>query len=221
MVTEIGLPLLSVSLLISVTFYVTAEAILILLDKHSNGDVDIVIMYSFATVNFVVDAVCTALFHARGSHIFHSGNDDDTLDGQDLTLPENSEDSIESEQSLDQPVKPPDMRTKNLNMISAFFHIGGDTLRTIAIFVAALVTSITNRNPEYCDAWAAIVVSVTILFLAIPMLITIFQHLASSISNADDMSEFSFLVSSSCLEADFVDSHVEMSTITDRKSINK
>jgi len=54
---------------------------------------------------------------------------------------------------------------RNLNMMSAFTHIVGDTLRTVAIFLAALVSSATHIPGDVCDAWAALVVSLSVLVL--------------------------------------------------------
>jgi Co/Zn/Cd efflux system component len=65
---------------------------------------------------------------------------------------------------------------RNLNMVSAFFHIGGDTLRTVSIFIAAIISSLTKFPSELCDAWAAVVVSATIIFLAVPMSVEIYNH---------------------------------------------
>ena len=57
----------------------------------------------------------------------------------------------------------------NINMFAAFTHIGSDTLRTIAIFLAATVSTITGINSSLCDAWAAILVSITIFVAIIPL----------------------------------------------------
>ena len=57
----------------------------------------------------------------------------------------------------------------NINMFAAFTHIGSDTLRTIAIFLAATVSTITGINSSLCDAWAAILVSATIFVAIIPL----------------------------------------------------
>lgn len=203
--TEVGLPLLSVSMLIAVTIYVTYEAVGILLEKESNDDVDIFIMYTFATINLFVDIACAVLFHIRGKEIFHTDTDE-----SNMNLTENSsEHSGDDIHFADQALTP----SKNLNMISAFFHIGGDTLRTIAIFAAALVATISHRNPDYCDAWAAIVVSVTIFFLAVPMLVTIFKHMStiSAISSEREAEAFKLVSSSS--DSDDVERGMEMLTI--------
>eukprot|EP01036_Dinobryon_divergens_P024019 gene24019-32426_t len=54
---------------------------------------------------------------------------------------------------------------RNINMMAAFSHILGDTLRTVAEFMAALVSTITGIDGDECDAVAAIVVSFTIVVL--------------------------------------------------------
>jgi Co/Zn/Cd efflux system component len=57
----------------------------------------------------------------------------------------------------------------NLNMLSAFTHISADSLRTASVFVAAVVSSATGTAGDIVDAWAAIVVSVTIIIAVIPI----------------------------------------------------
>ncbi len=63
----------------------------------------------------------------------------------------------------------PFFKRPNLNMISALTHVGSDTMRTTSVFVAALISFLANQNSSLCDAWAAIVVSITILFAVIPL----------------------------------------------------
>lgn len=72
----------------------------------------------------------------------------------------------------------------NLNMISAFTHILGDTLRTIAMFVAALVSTITGIDGDICDASAAIVVAISMLVLCGPIIIDI-KNAAIDVWNDD------------------------------------
>lgn len=59
---------------------------------------------------------------------------------------------------------------KNLNMLSASTHVVGDTLRTISVIIAALTSSITGVDGDICDAWAAIIVALTIFLIVIPLL---------------------------------------------------
>lgn len=61
-------------------------------------------------------------------------------------------------------------KKSNLNMLSAFTHILGDTFRTLSTFLAAMVSSISGIDGDICDAWAAIVVTVTIILLSIMLL---------------------------------------------------
>jgi cation diffusion facilitator family transporter len=62
---------------------------------------------------------------------------------------------------------------KNLNMMSAFTHVLGDTLRTISVFLAALVSTLTGIDGDICDAWAAIIVAVTIVALCAHIMLEI------------------------------------------------
>lgn len=47
-------------------------------------------------------------------------------------------------------------------MAAAFTHVVADTLRTISVFLAAIVSSATGIKGSVCDACAAIGVSITI-----------------------------------------------------------
>lgn len=62
---------------------------------------------------------------------------------------------------------------KNLNMMSAFTHIIGDTLRTFAMFAAALVATLTGIDGDICDAYAALVVTFTIVILCTSLVLDI------------------------------------------------
>lgn len=65
----------------------------------------------------------------------------------------------------------------NINMMSAFVHILGDTLRTIAIFLAAFVSTVTGIDGDICDAWAAILVSGSILVICWPLMVAIVEKI--------------------------------------------
>ncbi len=64
-------------------------------------------------------------------------------------------------------------------MRSAFTHIGGDTLRTLSVGLAAVLSSLTGTSAEVCDAWAAIVVSVSIVVIVFPLMTDIFHEARS------------------------------------------
>jgi Co/Zn/Cd efflux system component len=59
---------------------------------------------------------------------------------------------------------------KNLNMLAAFTHVLGDTLRTVAVLAAAVVSTVTGIDGDICDAWAALLVALTILVLCCSLL---------------------------------------------------
>ena len=59
-------------------------------------------------------------------------------------------------------------------MISALTHVGGDTMRTMSVFFAAVIAT-AGQPSSLCDAWAAIVVSFTICIAVIPLVNEIYK----------------------------------------------
>jgi Co/Zn/Cd efflux system component len=68
----------------------------------------------------------------------------------------------------------------NLNMCSAFTHVFADTLRSVAVIVAAGVAEAfpSTVTPEEADATAAVVVSAMILLSLIPLLQGLYRSLS-------------------------------------------
>ena len=58
----------------------------------------------------------------------------------------------------------------DINMAGALTHVGGDTMRTAAVFIAAVITTTTPITGAQCDAWATIVVTISIVALVIPLI---------------------------------------------------
>jgi Co/Zn/Cd efflux system component len=59
----------------------------------------------------------------------------------------------------------------NLNMCSAYTHVFADTLRSVAVIVAAVTAELLpNVTPEVADATAAVIVSFLILLSLIPLI---------------------------------------------------
>lgn len=100
--------------------------------------------------------------------MFYSRKDDMLHHRFPSVTGEESADSSTSSADIALPNQPM-LRSANINMFSAFTHVGCDTLRTVAIFVAAIVSSSTGAKSSLCDAWAAIVVSITIFIAIIPL----------------------------------------------------
>jgi Co/Zn/Cd efflux system component len=64
---------------------------------------------------------------------------------------------------------PSAIKLKNLNMMTAFLHVGADTIRTVAVFAAAAVAS-SGQDSALCDAWAAVLCTITVAFIVVPVL---------------------------------------------------
>jgi Co/Zn/Cd efflux system component len=176
MILEVYVPSFSVCALLGVTAYVTVGAVHDLLYTPEDDDVNIYIMYGFAVANAVVDVVSVYMFWLIGKNVFKQdkfalANVADADDVDDVEVENGAVAMSDTASPKTQVVG----KEKNLNMISAFTHVGGDSLRTISIFVAAVIASLKAGAPYKCDAWAAIVVTVTIVFMVMPLIREIYK----------------------------------------------
>ena len=181
---------MSAALLFAVTVYVIRKSIEIIKSKEDNKKVSIPILFGFAAANGVIDFFVIFLFYLRGPDVFYLPNNDTsnisvTKTHIEMTTTEIVNDIVRtdvhnilhSESDGMDGGGTPDIgfsgnlpeRHKNTNMVSAFTHASGDTLRTIAIFVAAFVATLSDVHFSTCDAYAAIVVSFTILVILVPL----------------------------------------------------
>eukprot|EP00607_Mallomonas_marina_P010207 CAMPEP_0182422336 /NCGR_PEP_ID=MMETSP1167-20130531/7988_1 /TAXON_ID=2988 /ORGANISM="Mallomonas Sp, Strain CCMP3275" /LENGTH=277 /DNA_ID=CAMNT_0024600303 /DNA_START=282 /DNA_END=1115 /DNA_ORIENTATION=+ len=166
MLLEVGIPSLSVSLLLAVTTYITWGAAQILMaGNQEEENVDVLFLYGFSSANFVVDMVCTAVVLYRGKEIMYHSNDQHSLITRVNSSSSITEPSADPSELSAEDNKP----KRNLNMISAITHVGGDTLRTSSMFIAALVSTITGVAGDIVDAWAAIIVTITIITIILPL----------------------------------------------------
>lgn len=183
--TEILIPLFAMLTLLLVTCYFTSEAVRVLQRPDRGEDkVNIVYLYTFSLINLVVDILCIGMFCVRGREVFierqqsvlpqlsldtsvHSEGSDEfgALDDDDFF------NEIDKEQEKEQHPNSPEKR--NLNMMSAFVHMGGDSLRTAAVLAAALISTLSGASSDLCDAWSAIVVSLIIVLLMVPLAVDI------------------------------------------------
>eukprot|EP01032_Pedospumella_encystans_P028430 gene28430-32113_t len=149
---EVYAPVLSVIALVGVTIFILIVASF---EIASGGDdtTSADLMFTFAAVNVIIDVICIGLFYCRKDDILYH------------RFPSFSADTEHVPHSPLSPV----LRNVNINMFSAFTHIGSDTLRTAAIFLAAIVSSTTGIKSSRCDAWAAVLVSVTIFVAVFPL----------------------------------------------------
>lgn len=151
---EVYIPSFSVCALLAVTGWVTSDAIAVIRDGGGGDEVDIAFLYGFACGNFLVDAISSWMFYVRGSDILKNRTFSFSVDVNDT-------------QSTKQ-------ASANLNMMSALTHVGGDTMRTASVFVAAVIATIAGDS-ALCDAWAAVVVSITICFAVVPLVAEIYR----------------------------------------------
>ena len=160
-------PSFSVMTLIGVTVYIFVSAFKTIREFHSGvlveDDTNVEIMLLFSSINLIIDIVniyqfvrskknssndaVEVDFDAVGASSGDGGNDD--ANGHD-------EHSKTSE--------------SNMNMCSAYTHVFADTLRSIAVLVAALIAEISGANGSYCDAVAAIIVSLIVGVSAVPLI---------------------------------------------------
>eukprot|EP01036_Dinobryon_divergens_P025534 gene25534-34091_t len=176
-ILEVGIPCFSICALLGVTAYITSDAVEVIKSNGADDDLDVYFLYGFASANFIVDVISAYLFYVRRKVVFlyiplltdQERSSSSSIDEKD---PEAEGSNILGSNLLAMKRIPsPDEKPqeKNLNMISAFTHVGGDTLRTCAVFIAAVVSDTTSVSGSVCDAWAAVIVSITIIICVIPL----------------------------------------------------
>jgi Co/Zn/Cd efflux system component len=170
---EVGIPTFSVSALLGVTAWITYDALDVILHPE-NEKVNVFYLFGFASGNAAVDIVCAILFYLRRRDVLYNPLEAKIIDDQSVT-------SLLSEERKDPEKCIADDQEKNpsavnLNMASALTHVSGDTLRTSAVFIAAVVAVTSKYSGALCDAWAAMIVTVTIIFIVIPLVTEIFDH---------------------------------------------
>lgn len=163
MIHEVYVPAFSVLTLICATIVILVLAALEI-NKGGDDDTKEMYMFAFASVNAGIDTVCITMFYQRKDDVLHRRFP--TIIGDDM--------SETTESTITVPPKQPILRSANINMFSAFTHIGCDTLRTLAIFLSAIVSSTTGTKSSLCDAWAAVVVSITIFIAVIPLSLEVY-----------------------------------------------
>uniref|UniRef100_A0A6S8JSI1 Cation efflux protein transmembrane domain-containing protein n=1 Tax=Amphora coffeiformis TaxID=265554 RepID=A0A6S8JSI1_9STRA len=197
---EILPPLLSVSTLVVVTSVVLREALRVIwLDLHRDptmqSDPNIQLMMMFSCINLGLDGVNFLCF-ARGGHLFGYDTTEEeraqqaaaqrTNGQQPQSVPLNDNSNTHEEEEEDEPEF---MNTghhhhhhhqhANLNMCSAYTHVFADTLRSVAVIIAAAMSEIFDDvTAEEADAAAALVVSLLIILSLLPL----FQGMVQSVA---------------------------------------
>jgi Co/Zn/Cd efflux system component len=169
---EICIPATSLTLLLTVTCFVTYDAIRLLEHPPKKDEVEVVYLYFYAVLNLVVDLICGALFFFSGQHSGFSFNGESSKSRRSSTSVLEEVDDEEEDEEEEERERHPSYRhsgsgsspsasasasgsvrggRKNLNMLSAFTHVLGDTLRTVAVFTAAAVSTLTGIDGDICD----------------------------------------------------------------------
>lgn len=172
-VLEILIPAVSLCCLLIVTGYVTNEAIHVLRNPSDDHEkVNIYFLYGFSSANVLVDLL--------SSYMFFQNGDEDVFLSYRIQKRYNSYNSLvdEMQEGNDNDAKV--VSAANLNMISAFTHLTGDSMRTFSVIIAALISTIAKIPSNICDAYAAIVVTITIAFMVIPLIREIWKAMVKS-----------------------------------------
>eukprot|EP00924_Labyrinthula_sp_SR-Ha-C_P010695 snap_masked-scaffold_49-processed-gene-1.59-mRNA-1 protein AED:0.22 eAED:1.00 QI:0/0/0/1/1/1/2/0/326 len=171
---EISVTGFSIAILFSVTTFLLNDAIRRLRapEQHDKGDDEVssTILLRFSSVNLLIDIIACFFYCTRywqptmdaspetGGFI---GEEADQLGVE--SLEENEVQEKENE--------------KNLNMASAFLHLGADTMRTVTVMVIAIVMKTEDDEVSSTDADAigSLIVSLVIILMGLKAGILICQ----------------------------------------------
>mmetsp|Transcript_12897 Transcript_12897/g.28500 ORF Transcript_12897/g.28500 Transcript_12897/m.28500 type:complete len:247 (-) Transcript_12897:83-823(-) len=168
-------PLFSVTTLIVVTVGIVQESWNTLSSKNPSEEEPLAgVMLVFSIANLLLDFLNVGCFaragYGFGTRVEYSGSfaipliDDEEKEGvKQGGLMESADGIIESSLSGKE-------NKGNLNICSAYTHIFADTLRSIAVIVAALLVICLNLDGTKADAISALVVSAIIVFSIFPLL---------------------------------------------------
>jgi len=175
---ELFIPLASMAALLATSAYVVKEAVDTIASPPDEPEAGDLTMLVFASVNLGIDFVSLFCF-ARVNRLFgYESLDADAardFDGYEAL----GEDAEAGQAAAPAPSEGGDapepwdghQHKSNTNMCSAYTHVIADTLRSLAVMTAAIISRASSRvNPDLADAWAAIAVSAIIFFSMLPLL---------------------------------------------------
>jgi Co/Zn/Cd efflux system component len=128
-----------------------------------DGTVNVFFLYGFASLNLIIDIASGYMFLRKGKKFAYTEQQEENSNPHTHNL--DIKPNYKSEQSTTEAQK-----TININMLAAFSHLGADSMRTASIFIAAVIASVTDIDSNLCDAWAAIIVSITIFIMVVPLI---------------------------------------------------
>jgi Co/Zn/Cd efflux system component len=179
MMLEVYIPSFSICLLLGVTGHIMNESVKVLKGEGGKDDVNVYFMWGFSSCNALVDLLSTYFFIRGGRSVFFYTTVEKAQKSssyREIIVADDEEDPAQTQISNDRISSEIIVSSKfNLNMASAFTHLGGDSLRTISVFIAAAVATATNIDGNMCDAWAAIIAATTIICIVIPLIREIYK----------------------------------------------
>ena len=172
-ILEVFVPSFSVICLFSVTAYIAADAVNVLISETDAENIDVVYLYGFAAANAVVDISTSYAFFRVGhaADVFYTNNVQKIENTGPVQAAAGDMALTAAEDTTSPAVS--QKRDMNLNMLSAFTHLTGDSMRTASVFIAALVSTFSGIPSQICDAWAAIAVTISIVFMVVPLIVEI------------------------------------------------
>lgn len=189
-------PSFSVITLVAVTIYILVEASKTIRGFHdsndnvsSDDDTNVEIMLLFSSLNLLIDIVNVYNFiknrnrKREDAESISSSSDVDFGDKEstdNINIDSNNSKSNNSNDDDDDIISNNTSKKSlsvddNMNMCSAYTHVFADTLRSVAVLVAAMIAEFAGANGEYCDAVAAIVVSAIIGCSACPLIAGLYK----------------------------------------------
>jgi len=169
-------PFISVTTLLAVTVTTLLDSISTLLSTtpHStDDDPDLAIMLLFSSLNLILDMVNVTCF-ARVDQAVLTPLNFKELENHHEVSPLLVQDQAETESETntipESDEVSEDSSLINLNMCSAWTHVFADTLRSVAVLIAAGIASVSDIiSPEAADSIAAVIVSFIILLSCLPL----------------------------------------------------
>lgn len=137
-----------------------------------------------------MDSVQTSLMGSERAHALYgsSGVEMERIPANNAVTTNNTGEDYAEESEAIRDIDEDD--ANNLNMCSAFTHVCADTMRSIAVLVAAGIAGMFDSiDPEAADAVAAVVVSIIIILSLIPLFQGLFRTWADLIDLERQYSE--------------------------------
>jgi Co/Zn/Cd efflux system component len=175
-------PFISVTTLLVVTFFAMDGALQTLWTQQANSsNPTLSIMLFFSALNLLLDGVNVIFFARAHQAVLTPVNFDKELPIPSERMPFLPEGLSETQNSTVEDLDDDDLSQEsgplvNLNMCSAWTHVFADTLRSVAVLIAAGVAKLfAVITPDEADALAALLVSLVILLSCVPLIQGLFH----------------------------------------------